>query len=232
VLAEPENGDASPDILWAKEAFNNGEIFLTDPTYRSMFSLSIDNENRSRLLEAIRADVSAQKTEDRYFPKAEPLGILMFTFDGENDVNSFSYHLNNSFVYLDEDFENTLSYLRGNDLWFDDGMASSVDPDEVETLIVQPYDPYIGINKPSFPQSLYFMSYTSDSSDDFRILKDFGEKDIVKDPESKEKILSEMRSNYFLSEAGSLVAVKYKSSNKWVYKFWPGVTDSAMDGKA
>ncbi|MDR1068660.1 MAG: hypothetical protein LBL36_05390 [Clostridiales Family XIII bacterium] len=231
VLAGPENGDASSDMLWAREAFTGGDIFLADPTYRSMFSLSIDAENRARLLAAIRADISAQKTEDRYFPKDEPLGILMFTFDGENDVNSFSYHLNNSFVYLDESFENTLSYLNANGLWFDDGMTNSIDPDEVETLIVQPYDPYIGINKPSFPQSPYFMSYLSDSPDDFRILKDFGEKDIVKDPARKKQILSEMRSAYFLSEEGSLVAVKYKSSNKWVYKFWPGAGDSAMNDK-
>jgi ABC-2 type transport system permease protein len=229
VLAGQENGDAPPDMLWAREAFNSGEIFLADPTYRSMFSLSIDAKNRTQLLAAIRADVSAQKTGDRYFPTGEPLGILMFTFDGEHDVDSFSYHLNNSFVYIDEGFENTLSYLKENSLWFDDGMARSVDPDEVETLIVQPYDPYIGINKPNFPQSPYFMSYLSDSPDDFRILKDFGEKDVVKDPERKEKIVSEMRSNYFLSEAGSLVAVKYKGSNTWVYKFWPGAEDSSMN---
>jgi ABC-2 type transport system permease protein len=230
-LAGTEGG-APSGLLWAREAFTGGEIFLADPTYRSMFLVTIDAEERARLLSAILYDVIAQKTEDRYFPRSEPLGILMFTFDGKSDVNSFSYHLNNSFVYIDEGFENTLMYLRVRGLWFDDDLASSADPDEVETLIVQTYDPYIGINKPSFPQSPYFMSYISGSADDFRILKDFGEKDVVRDPEKIEKVLTEMRSSYFLSESGSLVAVKYKGSSKWVYKFWPNDAESAMHGES
>jgi ABC-2 type transport system permease protein len=222
-------GSDGGEMLWAQKAYADGDLYLADATYRSIFLLNLSTDDRKALLACIREDTLAQKTEDRYFPKGEPLGILMFTFDGENDLNTFSYHLNNAFVYINEGFEQTQTFLLEKDLWFGEDVraGSSSDPDEADTLIIQRYDPYIGINKPYFPQSLYFMSYLADGSDAFRIQKDFGNADVVRDPEEVSVILSEMRSNYFLSEPGYLVAVKYKESDRWVYKFWPGGREAA-----
>jgi ABC-2 type transport system permease protein len=217
------------ESLWARNAFASGEVILTEPTFREMYAIGLAENDRAALLGCIKADVLAQPAADRYFPKGEPLGILMFTFDSENDRNSFSYHLNNTFVYLDEGFTQTLAFLKDKDLWLEEE-GGSAGADEIETLILQSYDPYIGINKPSFPQSLYFMSYTSLNNDDFRIQKDFGKVGEVRDPAEVKRIAAELRSNYFLSEPGNLAAVKYKGSDKWVYKFWPteGIDTTTM----
>jgi ABC-2 type transport system permease protein len=229
IEASFSGGGEGGELLWAQKVYADGDLYLADATYRSIFSLKLSADDREALLACIREDALAQKTEDRYFPKGEPLGILMFTFDGENDLNTFSYHLNNAFIYIDEGFERTTAFLVEKDLWFgeDARAGSSSDPDEADTLIIQRYDPYIGINKPNFPQSLYFMSYLADGSDAFRIQKDFGNADVVRDPEEVTEILSEARSNYYLSEPGYLIAVKYKESDRWVYKFWPDGREAA-----
>jgi hypothetical protein len=69
------------------------------------------------------------------------------------------------------------------------------------------------------------MSYLSERADDFRIIKDFGAADEVRDPAEMERILDEMRSYYYLSEPGRLVAVQYEGSDKWVYKFLPASSE-------
>jgi ABC-2 type transport system permease protein len=229
IAAAFSGGSADGEQLWTQNVYAGGDLYLADASYRRIFSLKLTPEDRRALLACIREDVLAQTTESRYFPKGEPLGILMFTFDAEQDLNTFSYHLNNAFVYIEEGFVQTRAFLLEKDLWFgEDVPAGSVTrPEDVDTLILQRYDPYIGINKPNFPQSLYFMSYLSDSPDAFRVQKDFGNADVVRDPEEISRILSEIRSNYYLSEPGYLVTIKYKGSEQWVYKFWPGGYETA-----
>ena len=211
--------------VYAREAFLRGDIYLADMTYRDVFALILPAEWRGELLKCFREDTAAQSIGNRYFPDGEPLAVMMFTFSGGNDVKTFSYHLNNAFIYLHEDtYPRAIAFLRANELWFDEtqtDLAASTDPAAVETLILQEYNPYIGMNKPTFPQSLYFMSYLSAGSNDFRVVKDFGKTNEVRDPAQIAGILPRLRSDYFLSESGSLAAVKYVGSEKWVYKFVP-----------
>ena len=224
VLGSVDGYSSQGETLWTRNAYMMGDVYLAEASFRQRYLLSLSSDFRTELLSCIREDVSAQSVQERYFPSKEPIGILMFTMNGENDVNSFAYHLNNAFVYVDEGFVNTLAFLRSNGLWFDseDEPLGSPSIDEVDTLVIQHYDPYIGINKPKFPQSPYFMSYFSNSVDDFRIQKDFGNLDIVRDPEKLATVLAEMRSSYYLSEPGCLVAIRYVGQDVWVYKFWPG----------
>ena len=216
---------AAEGTVYSREAYLRGDIYLADMTYRDIYTLNLSAEWRGELLARMREDATGQDIKGRYFPAGEPLAVMMFTFNGGNDIKTFSYHLNNAFVYLHEDcWPQTIAFLRSNNLWFDEtqtDLGASTNPDAVETLILQEYDPYIGMNMPSFPQTLYFMSYLSSGSNDFRIMKDFGRTNVVSDPEKIADILPRLRSNYFLSEPGSLAAVKYKGSDVWVYKFVP-----------
>ena len=216
---------AATSSFYAREAFLYGNVYLADMTYRDIFALTLSTEWRAELLAWVREDIAGQSIESRYFPAGEPLAVLMFTFNGDSDIETFAYHLNNALLFLDEAaYPRTLAFLRDNGLWFDEtwtDLAASTDIAEIDTMILQEYDPYIGINKPAFPQSLYFMGYLSKSGDSFRVIKDFGVADVIRDPERMAAILPRLRCDWFLSTPGSLVAVKYKGSDKWVYKFAP-----------
>jgi hypothetical protein len=222
------NGNADGGLVWAREAYLGGAVYLTDPTFREMFSIGLSGEDRAGLLAAIRADEAALSFEERYFPQGEPLGILMFTQAGEDDLAAWSYHLNNAFVFVGEGHAKTLAFLKERDLWLEKYTAGAARADEIERVIMQDYDPYIGMNAPAFPQSPYFMAYLSGRPDAFRIIKDFGKADEARDPAAIEQIAKELRSNYYLTEPGCLVCVQYKGSDKWVYKFWPGEHDAAQ----
>jgi hypothetical protein len=211
--------------VYAREAYLRGKVYLADMTYRDIRELTLSDDLRKDMLACVRKDTAAQSLTDRYFPAGEPLAVMMFAFGGGNSVETFAYRLNNAFLFLSEDaYPSTLAFLRTQNLWFDEArtaLAASTDPAAIETLLFQTYDPYIGINKPSFPQSPYFMSYLSQNSADFRVIKDFGSANVVRDPAQIAAISSRFRSFYFLSESGSFAAVKYKGSDKWVYKFVP-----------
>ena len=53
-----------------------------------------------------------ESVKERYFPEEAPEGILMFTFDSENDLKTFSYHLNNTFVFITKNYTNTIKALK------------------------------------------------------------------------------------------------------------------------
>jgi ABC-2 type transport system permease protein len=214
--------------VYARDAYLRGDVYLSDMTFRDIFAMTLSTESRLELMARVREDSAERELADVYFPADEPLAVLMFTFNGDSDAETFAYHLNNAFIYLDQQgYPRTIDFLRANNLWFDEtrtDLAASTDLDQVDMLVLQDYDPYMGMNKPSSPQSLFFMSYLSRSNDDFRVMKDFGGANAVRDPERIAAILPCLRSVYFLSERGALVAVKYKGGDKWVYKFAPGVS--------
>jgi ABC-2 type transport system permease protein len=214
--------DLPVGTVFSREAYQNGAVYLADPSYREMFSIGLSPDDRAGLLSAIREDEAALSFEDRYFPADEPLGVLMFTQAGADDLATWSYHLNNAFVFVSGQHAETLAFLRSRDLWLENSMGGAAPADEIERILLQDYDPYIGMNAPAFPQSPYFMSYLSERPDAFRVVKDFGSADEVRDPAEFEKVASGLRSNYYLTEPGCLAAVLYKGADKWVYKFYPG----------
>ena len=212
-----------PDgMIWAREAYLGGDIYLSDPTYRETYALNLPQRDRDTFLAAILADEAALNLEERYFPDKAAVGILLFTRAGAEDLASWSYHLNNAFVFISEKHTGTMAFLKERGLWLEQYPDEPALAEGIERLILQPWDPYIGINAPSFPQSLFFMSYISGRPDQFRNVKDFGRPDEVRDPAEIAGIADSLRNYYYLTEEGFLAAVKYKGSAAWVYLFLPG----------
>jgi hypothetical protein len=208
----------------ARQAFAYGDVYLSDMTFRDVFRVRMTRSVRDGLLAAIADDILKKTAAQRYFPKSDAIALLMFTSEGESDLDFFSWHPGNSFVHLYEEDEKTLAFLRAQGLWFDEettDLSAASDPKEVDRLILQEYDPYLGINSPAFPQSLFFMSYRSVSSDHFRVKKDFGKTNEVLDPQMRAEMIPRLRSLAFLSGPGHLAAVKYKGDDHWVYQFLP-----------
>ena len=207
----------SENIIWANEAYRNGSVYLTDSLYQNTWELSLDESGREELLTALAEDIGSQSLEDRYFSEDTARGVLMFTQNAEYDLTYYSYHLDNTFVYLTDEFANTISFLEKY------GLMDLVNTQpEIESIILQKFNPYDSVNGLKAPFSMYFMAYRADSENEFLIQKDFGSPIVVTNRERIEQLRAAMHNNYFMSNGGYLAAVKLKNSNTWVYEFIPG----------
>lgn len=210
------NNNSKIQSYWAAGAFKNGYVYLSNNWYTNPTRLLINTSKRSELLSCIEKDVSSQSLEDRYYSNKPALGIIMFTNNTEDQNLNFAYNLENSVVYVTDNFTNTIKFLKDNNLY--QYFTKNTD---IESITFQKYDPYIGMNKNYKPQSQYFMGYSSNNGYQFIISKDFG-KDLIIDDEDKLKELSGLLCNdYFMSDGGYLASVKIKNSDKYIYKFLP-----------
>ncbi|WP_143088269.1 hypothetical protein [Acetitomaculum ruminis] len=207
----------SESVTWAQNAYQKGEVYLCDKFFENSYSLNLNDKTRKMLLKAINADISKESSKERYFSKADAVGVLMFTLNPDVDTKSFSYSLNNTFIYLTKDYENTIKLLKDNDLY------NLIDRNfEIESITLQEFNPYdSAVNSLSNPFSLYFMSYVTDSNDDFMIKKDFGNENVITDKEKIEKMRPKLKNAYYLSRGGSLACVKLKGNDRYVYMFLP-----------
>lgn len=206
----------SEDIIWANEAYRTGSVYLTDSLYQNTWELSLDENGRAELLAALAEDIGSQSLEDRYFSGDTARGVLMFTQNAEYDLTYYSYHLDNAFVYLTDEFTNTIAFLEKYNL-----MDLVNTQPEIESIILQEFNPYDSVNGLKAPFSMYFMAYRADSENEFLIQKDFGSPIVVTSQERIEQLRSAMHNNYFMSNGGYLAAVKLKNSDTWVYEFIP-----------
>ncbi|HIT89183.1 MAG TPA: hypothetical protein IAC41_02025 [Candidatus Merdenecus merdavium] len=201
---------------WANESYGTGDIFLTTSLYESVYELNLTPEKREDLLEAIALDVREEGMQRRYYPKERAEYILMFSKNGEYDCTSFSYHLNNTFVYITKEDIHTMSLLKEyelTNLFEEEGV--------VESITLQRMNPYEGINEMKYPSSMYFMSYLGQSLDEFMIQKDFGKKYTITDEDKIEALMKGMRNTYFMDEGGFFAAVKIKDKEGYRYLFLP-----------
>lgn len=204
----------SASSVWSVQAYQEGDIFLSDSRYLNRESLSLDEEERDSLLDAIAADVKKQTPKDIYYPEQEAKAVLMFTRTGEHDYERFSYHLNNTFVYVTDEFSNTCAWLQSRDLLYQP-------QGQVESITLQKFNPYENINGLSYPMSMYFMSYRADTLENFLILKDFGKKYIITGKEELSQLSSHLRNTWFMDEGGYLAAVKTEGNEGYSYMFIP-----------
>ena len=209
-LSDPER------VVWANEAYRTGEVYLTDSLYQNTWELSLDEAGRRELLEALAEDVGNQSLDDRYFPEKTAAGVLMFTRNAEYDLTYYSYHLDNAFIYLTDEFTNTIAFLEKYGL-----MEYVSTKPEIETILLQEFDPYASVNGLQAPFSMYFKAYRADSENEFLIQKDFGSPIVVTNQERIEALRQAMHNNYFMGDGGYLAAVKLKNSENWVYEFIP-----------
>lgn len=207
-------------INWASKAFASGDVYLSDIWYDKPYHLALSGTAREELLNALAEDILNQSVEERYFPDKQAKGVFMFTNNGETDSKSFSYHLGSAFVYVTDDFTNTLTFLEKNNLSYCMDFTG-----EIESVTIRKYNPYAGINGRKSPISNYFMSYAADSPDNFLTQEDFGSAKTITDAAKIAEYLPLARSDYYMSREGYLIAVKLKGSAKYVYQYLPGKLD-------
>ena len=92
---------------------------------------------------------------------------------------------------------------------------------QIESIILQRMDPYIGINAPDYPIGMYFMAYCADSADEFMIQKDFGDKYVIDDSDDIAEVAAGLRNGYYMSGGGYLAAVKLNCDDMYRYMFLP-----------
>ena len=209
---EEEGGN----IIWSKRAYNTGTVYVTDRFLSNTFELTLTEEQRAELLSSMQKDIENLTLEERYYPEEEAKAVLMFSQNGEMDYEYFSYHLDNAFLYLTSEYENTLGWLEENEIL----EYLDVEP-VIEAIVLQRMDPYIGMNDLKYPMGMYFMSYCADSADEFLIQKDFGDKYIVTDRGDIEEIAEVLQNGYFMSRGGYLAAVKLEGEERYRYMFIP-----------
>ncbi len=208
--------DVQDEIIWADAAYRNGTVYLTDRFCSSTYQLDLTDSQRKELMNAIKADVEQQDTDQLYFPEEDTYAILMFSQNGEYDCQHYAYNLDNAFVYISKKDTNMLSWLQANDL-----MGLVREDAAVESIVLQKFDPHMGINDLTYPMGMYFMSYRADTPDEFLIQKDFGEKYTITDTDKINAILPGLKNGYYMSGGGWLAAVKIQDVDGWIYMFLP-----------
>lgn len=202
----------------AASAYRNGQIFLSDSWYSAPYAVSLSGGKRQELLAAIAADVAGQTWQQRYFPQEAPVGVIMFSQDGENDSRSFAYNLENTLVYVTDSFTHTLTFLEEN------GLRKLLDfQGKIESIAFQKYDPYGGINKLKAPLSSYFMAYRTGSPDSYLVEEDFGKKRPITDSDKIAELIPLLQNAYFMNDGGYLAAVKLAGKDVYIYKYLPAV---------
>lgn len=207
--------EGDPDSL-TKQAYDNGTVYLTDGSMTETYEVTLGEDRRAQLLAAIWQDISGMSVKERYFPEEKTEAVIMFTQSGDDDSLYFSYHLNNAFIYVTSRYENTLRWLEDNSL-----LEYVKEEQEIESIILQRMDPYIGINAPDHPIGMYFMAYCADSADEFIIQKDFGDKYVIDDRDDIAEIAAGLRDGYYMSGGGYLAAVKLSGDDMYRYMFLP-----------
>lgn len=209
-----ESEEASQSL--AGRAYASSDIYLTDPYLVNTYQLTLSDEQRQLLLQALRQDTAEMSLDERYFPESPAKAVLMFTTSGEQDCKYYTYHLNNEYLYLTDAYRNTLSWLAKNNLL----SLVSVRP-QVEYITLQRFDPYIGINGLSYPMGMYFMAYCADTGSEFLIQKDFGKQYTITDETEISAILEELQDGCFMTRGGYLAAVKIAGEARLRYLFLP-----------
>lgn len=203
----------------ARQAFALGDIYISDGLYAKPMLVNCDAKARAELLAALAEDVAAQSVDDRYHPAAgSSRGVIMFTRAGESAADTFAYGIENSVVYLTDEFENTLAWLEAKGL---SEYVGGVDASQIESMTFQRYAPYEAMNKVTTPTSVYFMGYVADTASQFVAMMDWGTKFSTTDASQIAELAPLCRNAYFMDGGGYLVSCKLAGQNKYAYLFIP-----------
>ena len=194
--------------------YRTGNVYLCAPFFGSTQPLSLDEAQREKLLNCIAADLAAQTPEDRYLPAKPETCILAFTAQGST-LEDAGYE--GGFVYVTEQFTETLAYLRENG-WMD-GIQNTPEIESIGLLdydkISHSYD-YNALH--SFP--IFYSGFGMQQD-----IEGYKERDSLKffltNKAQQQEVLSRSRSLYLASEGGYVVFIKYKGEDRVVSAFLP-----------
>ena len=199
----------------ARQAYTLGDIYISDRLYASPMLVNCDAQARLELLSALAEDVAAQDAHDRYYPADACRGVLMFTQMGDAAAETFAYGVENTVVYLTDEFTHTLAWFEEKGL--SGYLALDDEPAAVESITVQHYLPYDGMNALSEPQSAYFMGYRASVDQQFISMQDFGTKFNTTDADQIAELLPLARNTLFLDGGGYLLSCKLKGADAYSY---------------
>lgn len=214
-LPEAEREGASASL--AAQAFAAGRVFMTDRLYAEPRELKLTESERAELLDAIAADVRAQGVEDRYHPDAPARGAIMFSQSGESDSSSFAYRLENSVVYLTDEYANTLAWIDANGL----SDYLSVDSSVIEQLAFQRYDPHAPNSPDLDVLSIVFKGYRDVNPSSFVITQEWGSLYTTTDRAEIDEIAPLLRNTCAVDRGGYLVRAKLAGVQGYSYFYLP-----------
>lgn len=203
----------------ARQAFALGDIYVSDRLYATPMLVNCDAQARTELLAALAEDVAAQSPEDRYHPQGECRGVVMFTQSGETAAETFAYGIENSVIYLTDEFANTLAWFEEKGL--SQYLSVADETAQVESMTFQRYAPFEGMNEVTEPASAYFMGYAADVEEQFVAMMDWGTKFSTEDPSQIAELLPLCQNTYYMEDGGYLVSAKLAGQERYAYLFIP-----------
>lgn len=210
-------GDRS-DSLWNSEAFANGSIYISNSCMTDVRLVTLTDDNRKNLLRCLADDLSNMSADERFHPSQDQTGFIYFTLNGESDTDTFKTGSASAKVYLTAGFTETIALLTQ---WNALPGASAPDPQSVESVTLQKFDPYSGMNKLSSPLSLFFSEYRSDSGNEFLTGSDFGTRPEINDKDQISQLMAASVSSAYMDDGGCLIAVKLAGSADYIYRYIP-----------
>ncbi len=194
--------------------YRAGNVYLCAPFFSAIEGLQLVERRRKDLLNCIANDLAAQTPEDRYLPAKPETCILAFTAQGST-LEDAGYE--GGFVYVTEQFTETLAYLRENG-WMD-AIQNTAEIEYVSLLdyskISHSYD-YNALH--SFP--MFYSGFGAQQD-----IEGYKERDGLKlfltDKAQQQEVLSRSRSLFLASEGGYVVFIKYKGGDGVISTFLP-----------
>lgn len=171
----------------------------------SRYEAPNDDAFRKQLLGAILSDIMKQNIQQRYYQSKKALGIIKLsqsdTYAGTND----------KLVFITEDFTNTISFLKANDLF-----KYLINNNEVDNIcVIRRILNYKSEGENSLHEfSQYFRASRLTSRID-----EAGKS--IEDKIQINEIMDKCRTNYFTKDGGYIVRVKIKDADIYTYLFLP-----------
>lgn len=194
-------------------------IYLNNPFFTNPVETNTSEEFRKELSDAFLKDLLNQSIQDRYLLNKNSIGMIVFRNEPYNETNTFHYDsYGSNTIYLTENFKNTIKLLK---------KYNYIKYFEFDNKIEEIYaEPYI-FNSSDFNfvknRSRYFKGGVSQNTGALAVQEiQYGnyayslpnvENILSKTSPSKaefDQLLKGLRTNYFITEPGYYIQLKFK----------------------
>lgn len=201
--------------LWNSAAFADGDIYISDGWLSAVKKINLSSDYRDALLAAAAEDIFSMNEEELYHPVTDAVAVIMFTLDGEDQLEAFAENNATAVIYLTESWKRTIEVLKE---W---NIMPELSEPEISDVYIQKLEMYSAVNGTSSPMSLCFTQYSSVSDDDFILSQDFGNRPDITDEKQISELADASRGYYYMDKGGYLLAFRMADSGAYVYRFMP-----------
>lgn len=232
-LTQPITGKESNDVVLNKTVFQaeTSIIEIVPNTLNMATPIELSPENRILLLTAIVKDLKEQTIEERFFPKGPSIGAIQFSMDryeakdeyenmSPDQINGASFGLvknSGASIVITADMENTLTFLKTNDL-----MSLFDKPQDADFIGAQVLSAALSNNSPYYFYGsfvpLHFMGGWSKTTYDY---SSFVGTYSVKDKTLVDQIAANAYIAYFNSTPGYFVRFEMKDKGGYTTMYVP-----------